>query len=320
MANERQNEMYRTETEEDISAAKQQNMDRTIQEKAFRPLSELNLIDDYMFDVATLDLEICKSIIELSLNIRIQEIRWKEGQKVVHNLPSKRGVRLDFYVKDMQGTVFNVEMQKRRKGDLPKRTRYYTALLDSPLLKMGEHSFDKLPPTYVIVICGFDYFGQGKYRYTFQSRCAEDTRLILENGLTTVFLNTKGENVGEVEPELIAFLRFVENSTAEEARQSSDPRIHHMYGKINHLKNHAEVEADYMTAEEYRRMIEDDAREVGMKAGMQKEAEKGMKILVEFCKEAGWTKETAVKKLVEKYQVSQEKAEQIVAKHFGGCL
>ena len=32
-----------------------------------KPFSELNLIDDYMFDIATMDLEICRSIIELSL-------------------------------------------------------------------------------------------------------------------------------------------------------------------------------------------------------------------------------------------------------------
>ena len=63
-----------------------------------KPFSGLNRIDDYMFDIATMDLEICRSIIELSLNIRIREIRWKEGQKVLHNLPGKRGVRLDFYV------------------------------------------------------------------------------------------------------------------------------------------------------------------------------------------------------------------------------
>ena len=68
--------------------------------KRIKPLRELNLIDDYMFDVATMDLETCKAIIELSLNIRIQEIEWKEGQKVVHNLPGNREIRLDFYVKD----------------------------------------------------------------------------------------------------------------------------------------------------------------------------------------------------------------------------
>ena len=247
----------------------QQNIDFTTSSESFRPLQDLNLIDDYMFDIATMDLETCKSIIELSLNIRIQEIRWQQSQKVIHNLPGKRGIRLDFYVRDINGTVFNVEMQKRNGGNLPKRTRYYSALLDAPLLKKGEKQFDQLPETYIIVICGFDLFKKGKYRYRFRYHCDEEPDLILQNGLTVVFLNTKGRNDVEVEPELIAFLRFVENSTAEEAHQSKDLRIQEMYGKINTLKNSEAVEADYMTAEEYKRMITEEAQRIGMQRGRQ---------------------------------------------------
>ncbi len=55
------------------------------------PLQRLNLMDDFLFDIATLDLELCKIILELSLGFRIRSIRWKEGQKVVHNLPGKAG-------------------------------------------------------------------------------------------------------------------------------------------------------------------------------------------------------------------------------------
>ena len=62
------------------------------------PLQNMNLMDDFLFDVATVDLETCKIIIELSLGITIKKIRWKEGQKVVHNMPGKRGIRMDFYV------------------------------------------------------------------------------------------------------------------------------------------------------------------------------------------------------------------------------
>ena len=105
------------------------------------------------------------------------------------------------------------------------------------------------------------------YRYTFQNRCSENLELVLQNGLTTVFLNTKGKNDAEVEPELISFLRFVENSTAEEARQSADGRIQRMYGRINDLKNREDVEADYMKAEEYRRLMREEAREEGREEG-----------------------------------------------------
>ena len=50
----------------------------------FNPLKDMNLMDDFLFDVATVDLETCKIIIELSLGITLTKIAWKEGQKVVH--------------------------------------------------------------------------------------------------------------------------------------------------------------------------------------------------------------------------------------------
>ena len=200
------------------SKTTQQNIDFVTSSEGYRPLQDLNLIDDYMFDIATMDLETCKSIIELFLNIRIQEIQWKENQKVIHNLPGKRGIRLDFYVRDINGTVFNVEMQKQNDGNLPKRTRYYFALLDAPLLEKGERQFDKLLETYIIVICGFDLFKEGRYCYRFRYHCDEDLGLILQNGLTVVFLNTKGRDVTGAEPELIAFLRFVEKHICPKTR------------------------------------------------------------------------------------------------------
>ena len=113
------------------------------------------------------------------------------------------------------------------------------------------------------MICGFDLFKEGRYRYRFRYHCDEDPGLILQNGLTVVFLNTKGQDVTGAEPELIAFLRFIENSTAEEAHQSEDPRIQEMYRKINTLKNSEAVEADYMTAEEYKRRLQEEAEEKG---------------------------------------------------------
>lgn len=36
-----------------------------------------------------------------------------------------------------------------------------------------------------------------------------------------------------------------------------------MYGRINDLKNREDVEADYMKAEEYRRLMREEAREEG---------------------------------------------------------
>lgn len=117
---------------------KQLNMQISELNEVMEKLRNMSLLDDFLFDVATVNLENCKIIIELSMGIRIKEIRWREGQKVIHNLPGKRGIRMDFYVEDMDGNIFNVEMQKRNEGNIPKRMRFYQALLDAPMLKSGE--------------------------------------------------------------------------------------------------------------------------------------------------------------------------------------
>ena len=92
-----------------MSVNKQLNMQISNDEEILEPLRKLNLLDDFLFDVATVDLETCKIILELSLGIRIQKLSWREGQKVVHNLPGYRGIRMDFYAVAEDGTVFDVE-------------------------------------------------------------------------------------------------------------------------------------------------------------------------------------------------------------------
>ena len=96
-----------------MSVNKQLNMQISNEEEILAPLRKLNLLVDFLFDVATVDLETCKIILELSLGIHIKKLSWREGQKVVHNLPGCRGIRMDFYAVAEDGTVFDVEMQKR---------------------------------------------------------------------------------------------------------------------------------------------------------------------------------------------------------------
>lgn len=96
-------------------------MERTenliMQEDRWKPLKEMNLTDDFLFDVATAELENCKTIIELSTGLRLKSLKWKEGQKVIHNIPGKRGIRMDFVAESEDGRVFDVEMQNLKEGN-----------------------------------------------------------------------------------------------------------------------------------------------------------------------------------------------------------
>jgi predicted transposase/invertase (TIGR01784 family) len=238
----------------------QLNMQMKDEDELLEPLQKLNLMDDFLFDVTTVDIGACKAIIELSLNIHIKKIQWKEGQKVTHNLPGKRGIRMDFYVEDIEGQIFNVEMQKRNRGNIPKRTRFYQGLLDAPLLKSGEESFDNLRPTYIIVICSFDLFHQSKYRYTFTNMCKEVQGLELGDDCTKIILNTKGKNDDEVEKPLVNFLHYIEHSTDENVTDDSDERLKYLHGIVQKIRANAQMGVTYMTMEERDRQIREDGK------------------------------------------------------------
>lgn len=228
-----------------------------------KPLQDLNLMDDFLFDVMTMDLDACKIIIELSLGIRLKNIRWKEGQKVFHNLPGKRAVRLDFCAEDEDGNLFDVEMQKRNIGNIPKRTRFYQALLDAPLLKSGEEGFDNLKPLYIVMVCGFDLFGLKKYRYTFENFCREVPGMSLGDECRKIVLNTKGENDEEEERSLIDFLHYIEQSNEENLPEDCDDRLKELHKKILHIKSSEEMEVTYMKAEERERLIREESKREG---------------------------------------------------------
>ena len=210
-------------------------MERTenliMQEDRWKPLKEMNLTDDFLFDVATAELENCKTIIELSTGLRLKSLKWKEGQKVIHNIPGKRGIRMDFVAESEDGRVFDVEMQNRKEGNIPKRTRFYQALMDAPMLKSGEKGFDKLKPLFIIVICDYDPYGMKKYCYT-------------------LFLSTKGENGDEVSKELVDFLHYITESNEHGLPEECDERLRRLHESIQEIKTSTSVEVEYMKMEE----------------------------------------------------------------------
>ena len=48
-----------------------------MQAKKSKTLQELNLTDDFLFDVTTEELENCKAIIELTTGLRLKSLKWK---------------------------------------------------------------------------------------------------------------------------------------------------------------------------------------------------------------------------------------------------
>ena len=61
---------------------------------------------------------------------------------------------------------------------------------------------------YIIFICPFDLFGQGRHIYTFENYCKEDKNILLGDDAVKIFLNADGK-LDDVSKELRAFLDYV---------------------------------------------------------------------------------------------------------------
>ena len=150
------------------------------------------------------------------------------------------------------------------------------------MLKSGERGFDNLRPTVIIVICGFDLYGYGKYRYTFENRCLEDLTLPLGDDCKKVILNTKGNNKNEVESNLVDFLNYIENSEDESISECCDERLKNLHNKIRQIKSSVQIGVEYMKMEERDRLIREEAMQQGLAQGQSQGETRMAKLVLEL--------------------------------------
>ena len=233
------------------------------QEKKFQ---DLDLNDAFLFAAALEDPETCRLVLELILGMPIGPVKVRTERSILFS-KNFRYVRFDVYARDEVDVSYNMEMQNSHKSELPKRSRFHQAELDVAELKPGEN-FNQLPPSFIIFICTYDPFSSWLYRYVFEERCAE-TGEALGDGARRIFLNTKGTNDEEVPRELIQFLKYVENSTEQVAKDSGDEKIRELHQRVTALKRSRELEEKYMTMEEMLKERETAGLEEGRTAGKE---------------------------------------------------
>lgn len=99
---------------------------------------------------------------------------------------------------------------------------------------------------FVIFICTFDPFGEGRHIYTFENRCKENPTLALGDETTKIFLNTRG-SLPDVDADMLEFLTYVENTTDAYAEQALSPLIREIHKRVIEVKESKEMEVEYMT-------------------------------------------------------------------------
>lgn len=146
--------------------------------KQISNLDKLTLSNDFLFKHVMLRKRICKHILEELFHTKIADITYLEAEQTLDVYPDSHGIRLDVRIADDTDTHYNLEMQVKnpvsRTGEfqLPKRTRYYQAMLDTDMLQKGQ-DYDELSPTYIIFFCLFDYINSNTVTSNFTREVAD---------------------------------------------------------------------------------------------------------------------------------------------------
>jgi len=208
-----------------------------------KSLQDLTLLDRFLFAEVMEDPKTFENILSIILGEDISIKGRPQSEHENRTSPLKRQVRLDVWAEDETDAVYNIEAQKENTKNLPHRSRFYQALIDSKLLDPGEVDFSNMKDCYSIIIAPFDLFGRGLYQYTFQMTCAE-TGQPLEDGATRIFLNTHGKNSEDISPELKELLYYMEHTTEEISCSTS--RLQQIKNHVNIVKSSEEIGVKYM--------------------------------------------------------------------------
>ncbi len=289
-----------------------------ITENTFRPIEELNLIDNFLFHTVVTQgedgEEFCRIILSTILGKTIRKVRVIAQQSIPGLDTDMHGIRMDAYVEDVSDGV----------------------------------DYDKLPRVVIIVILPYDPFGQNRMVYTIKNQCEEDPAIPYEDGARKIFLYTKGTE-GNPSQSLRDMLKYMEDTKRENVTNEDISRIHEFVEKAKHRK---EVGIGYMNLWEEKLMMAKEARETGyaegsetgyaeghetgyaegreagLEAGLKEGKETGREAgreegreemygaFIKMCQEFQMSKSAAMRKLQENTNLNEEEAAKYIEKYW----
>jgi predicted transposase/invertase (TIGR01784 family) len=167
-----------------------------------------------------------------------------------------------------------MEMENHEHSDdMPKRSRFYQGIMDTPILKSGKKTrYRQLPSTIIIFITQDDIFKRDLAKYTFTEQCEEIRGLHLDDGTTKIFLNMTSKNGSQ---ELISLLQYMKKTTLDNPEvRVKDKRLRRLDRIVQEVKESEEWEAVQMNILE---IGIEKGKEEGKKEGLEEGLKKGKK-------------------------------------------
>ena len=243
---------------------------------AKRTLKNLNLLDDFLFGTLVSHKEFgeafCRELLQTIFQRKFGKLKVIPQRQYYGDDTENHGTRLDVYLEEdcaelEPEALYDLEAEKakdkNKRQNLPKRTRFYRAIVDGHSLASGE-DYGTLKDVYIIIILPYDPFDRKRLIYTIRNMCQEDPSIPYEDGARTIFLYTKGTK-GNIPKELQELLHYMEDTKEKNAVNASLQKIQKMVEKVKEDKG---VLLEYMKVWEREQMIREEGMEAGMEAGI----------------------------------------------------
>ena len=240
-----------------------------------------------------------RPLLEAVLGVPIGQILYVDEEHDIEPSLRGKGVRMDVFVDDGSGTVYDVEMQNQVERDLPLRSRYLLSSFDRDRINRGD-SYHKLGQSVVIFVCTQDPIGYGDRVYVVRPML-ESRGIPYNDGTLRVFLNAFGaseddaqaDDSGASQPlnkKLSAFLRYVDGggTMGDEWVASLDDEVQ----RLNDDQGWRDTVISFemlLEDEKYRSREQglEEGREEGRKQGLEEGREEGRKQGLEEGREEG---------------------------------
>ncbi len=293
--------MDRKETDEKVSVIQSQ--------KDILEGMEANLSDFALFLTVMKRRRAYRNILSIILEEPDIQLREVKVEQVILNKSGKRAIRLDAWALAEDERQFDVEMQNDTDQDsVPRRSRFYQGLMDSPVLKSGKKTkYRQLPSSTIIFITQDDIFKKDMAKYTFTEQCEEVEGLKLEDGTTKIFLNMTSKKGSK---ELISLLQYMKRTDINNPLvEVKDERLLELDRIVTEVRESEEWEAVRMD-------ILDVGINKGMEIGREQEREKGIQAVIETCLKFNASREDTMESIRQQFELPEEKAQEYVKKYW----
>ncbi len=150
-------------------------------------------------------------------------------------------------------------------GFLPKRNRFYSAVIDSSNLPSGK-SYEQLPNLVIIMILSYDPFGAGDLYYEAGTQLRTHPKLPYEDGIRRIYLYADGEcNLnGAAGEKLKSMVRYIRYSDKEHVVDEATAELDTI---VREARTNEEVSMVYLRTLERERELKEEGREEGRAEG-----------------------------------------------------